>query len=386
MSNMDVEHLGQVFTPARIVTRMLGLRKNNGSVLEPSCGDGAFSNRIPGCVAVELDPTKCPDGALNMDFFDYGVEHKFDTIIGNPPYVRFQDIPPETKGKLDMTLFDGRSNLALFFIEKCLRHLNDHGELIFIVPRDFIKATSAAKMNALLYRSGTVTDFIELGDMPVFDGASPNTVIFRYVKGDMSHAMSDGRLFKEVNGQLLFVSGDYAIPFGDLFFVKVGAVSGADRVFVSDNGNLDFVCSTTRKTGLLRRAYYGDAAKALTAHKDELIGRRIRKFDDSNWWQYGRDYYHSDAERVYVNAKTRNKDPFFYHEGKAYDGSVLAIFARFDMDADLAREVANDLNGVDWEELGFICDGRYLFSQKSLEDTLLPESFRKYYERLPRTA
>ena len=33
-------------------------------------------------------------------------------------------------------------------------------------------------------------------------------------------------------------------------------------------------------------------------------------------------------------------------------------------------------------ETTFICDGRYLFSQKSLENTILPETFNKYIKKL----
>ena len=36
------------------------------------------------------------------------------------------------------------------------------------------------------------------------------------------------------------------------------------------------------------------------------------------------------------------------------------------------------LNDVDWHELGFVCDGRYLFGQRSLENSLLPEDFSAY--------
>lgn len=32
-----------------------------------------------------------------MDFFDYPLENQFDTIIGNPPYVKHKDIAPSTK-------------------------------------------------------------------------------------------------------------------------------------------------------------------------------------------------------------------------------------------------------------------------------------------------
>ena len=45
--------------------------------------------------------------------------------------------------------------------------------------------------------------------------------------------------------------------------------------------------------------------------------------------------------------------------------------------ADLKRLTAM-LNDVDWSELGFVCDGRFLFSQRSLEQALLPEAFAEF--------
>jgi adenine-specific DNA-methyltransferase len=82
-----------------------------------------------------------------MDFFDFPISNKYSTIIGNPPYVKYQDIIPETLRKISSNIFDERTNLNLFFIEKCIKHLKKHGELIFIVPRDFMKSTSAIKLN-----------------------------------------------------------------------------------------------------------------------------------------------------------------------------------------------------------------------------------------------
>src|SRR5437879_1960565 len=110
-NRLDVTALGQVFTPPEVVAQMLALRRNSGRTLEPSCGDGAFSSRIPSCVAIEYDKRVAPAGARVMDFFDFPLEEsRFDTIIGNPPYVRFQDIPERTRAKLDMRHFDSRSN------------------------------------------------------------------------------------------------------------------------------------------------------------------------------------------------------------------------------------------------------------------------------------
>jgi adenine-specific DNA-methyltransferase len=370
----NVETLGQVFTPQRIVAEMLALRKNHGSVLEPSCGDGAFSNELPTCVAIEIDSTKAPTYALNMDFFDYPTIQKFDTIIGNPPYVRFQDISPATKKKLPMAHFDERTNLYLFFIEKCLHHLNPNGELIFITPRDFLKATASLKLNTMLYKHGTITDLIDLGDKKVFDGFSPNCVIWRFEKDNFSRRTNVSKIFTCTNGQLLFTDTDYSTRFSDVFFVKVGAVSGADDIFTSDKfGNTDFVCSTTYKTGTTRRMIFNQKHSSLKPFKERLLARQIKAFDEANWWTWGRQHYISREKRIYVNCKTRNKEPFFLHPACDYDGSVLAIFPKNQhLDIDM---LCTELNRVNWDELGFICDGRFLFSQKSLEQTVLPESF-----------
>jgi adenine-specific DNA-methyltransferase len=143
---LNIETFGQVFTPKDIVNKMFSLMRNKGNILEPSCGDGAFSKKRH-CTAIELDERVAPKNALIMDFFDFPLTKKFSTIIGNPPYVKFQDISPKTLKKIKSHMFDKRTNLNLFFIEKCIKHLKKNGELIFIVPREFMKSTSAMKLN-----------------------------------------------------------------------------------------------------------------------------------------------------------------------------------------------------------------------------------------------
>ncbi len=397
----DVARLGQVFTPPRVVAATLRLRRNAGRVLEPSAGNGAFSRHLPGCVAVEPDRGHAPPGAIIGDFFAYPESERFQTIIGNPPYVRYQDIPATTRSLLASELFDGRSNLYLFFIEKAVRHLEPGGELIFITPRDFLKATSAVRLNRWLFTQGTITDAIELGDARVFADAVPNCLIWRFEKGDFRRrtryahlgAASDlaaglenppfeERSFMEVSGHLLFTRDAYPLHLKDICAVRVGAVSGADDLYASEaHGNRRFVCSTTAATGATRAMIWQAPGSpvpppALVAHKARLLARRIRRFDEGNWWQWGRGYPENDAPRLYVNGKTRRPAPFFRHDCPHFDGAVLALFPHdptVDLDALCAA-----LNGVDWGELGFLCDGRYLFTQRSLENAPLPAGFRAF--------
>lgn len=362
---------------------MLSLRRNQGRVLDPACGDGAFSSQIPGCVAIEIDPAHCPTGAINGDFFTYPESEAFDTIIGNPPYVKARDIHPATRGRLRSRLLDGHSNLCMHFIEKCVRHLAPGGELILITPREFLKATGAARLNAWLFDQGTITDFVDLGDARIFSGATPNCAIWRFERGNLSHRLNDGRRMVFSGGQLMFTRGIYSVPFNSVFFVKVGAVSGADDIFAHDElGNADFVCSHTVRTGATRRMISDLHLPYLEQFKERLLARRVNRFDEKNWWQWGRRHYVSDAPRIYVNHKTRIAQPFFLHPCKNYDGAVLALFPhRAKLTDKQMQHLVVLLNELDWHELGFVCDGRFLFAQRALENTLLPESFAEFSVR-----
>jgi adenine-specific DNA-methyltransferase len=398
-ADYDVARLGQVFTPPAIVEAMLLLVRNRGRVLEPACGDGAFLQHFPFALGIEIDPRHAPAGARVMDFFALPDKESFATIIGNPPYVRYQDIPATTRRLVRRSVLDGRSNLYLFFIEKCLRHLAPGGELVFITPRDFVKATSAVPLNRLLHAAGTITDFVELGDSRLFDGATPNCAIWRFERDNFSRrtryaaqGVADGlaglarlqweeRHFVESGGHLLFTRGDYGLHLADIAFVKVGAVSGADDLYASEAyGNRNFVCSSTVSSGQTRRMLWCEPGEpppaVLVPHKERLIARRIRAFDETNWWQWGRGYHQSAQPRVYVNSKTRRGQPFFVHPCTHYDGAVLAIFPR--APAVDVQALAAALNTVDWADLGFVCDGRFLFAQRSLEQTPLPASFAAF--------
>ncbi len=382
---LNVANRGQVFTPERIVRLMLGLRQQQGRVLEPSAGDGAFSTRIANCVAIENDPAVAPEGALVTNFFAYPETERFFTVIGNPPYVRYQDIEPETKALLNAKRFDARSNLYLFFIEKAVRHLKPRGELIFIVPRDFIKLTAARHLNAWLYEQGTITHWIETGDQKIFQGAVPNCAIFRFELGNFSRTTKwqvlgdqdwEDRRFTEMKGQIAFLEAGMTVPLSSLFDVRVGAVSGADPVFAHPEGNVEFVCSKTRDTGETRRMLYNIQHPSLLPHKEHLLARRVRAFDEGNWWKWGRAYHQSSAPRIYVNSKTRRQQPFFVHDCPAYDGSILALFPKYP-EMDLGRVVDLLNSAVPWEHLGFVVDGRFLFSQRTLETAMLPAVFRE---------
>lgn len=380
-----VKNLGQVYTPIDVVERMCKLSVNSGRVLEPSAGEGIFSFYIINklgreVVSIEIDNDNYRGEFLMMDFFEYLEENKFPTIMGNPPYVSYKNIGEQTLKSINnknyLSLYDNRTNLYIYFIRKCVEHLEEGGEMILITPREFIKATSSISLNNFLYENGTITNWYEYGDDVIFRGYSPTVVIWRYEKNNYSRITDTNNGEKEFcinNGQISFTNDKGTIKFSDLFFVKVGAVSGMDDIFISEKGNKEFVCSYTKKTGELKRMFYNVEHEDLYKHKDVLINRKIKKFTEDNWWKWGRGLYESESERIYVNCKTRDSHPFFTNDCKYYDGSLLAIFPKVKLDLDKSIKY---LNGLNWDELGFKVGGRLCFSQKSLENIYLPEYFK----------
>lgn len=401
--NKKIENLGQVFTKQKNVEEMFKLVKNKGVFLEPSCGDGAFLKYLQNnkkynfdeVHAFEIDETLVKsDKVIRGDFFKL-IETKeyenkcFDTIIGNPPYVRYQNIDLETKKYLNVLEFNERSNLYLFFIKKCVEKLSNNGELIFLVPRDFLKATSAIKLNKWLFEQGTFTDIIDYGDETLFDGFNPNCIVFRFEKNNFNRITKmqkykNGKIERKqvkcscVNGQFIFSKEELIVEAKNIFTVKVGAVSGADEIFNNEKGNIEMVCSDTIKSGKLKRMFYNIEATELKKFKNDLMKRKIKVFHENNWFTWGRGYFKSEKKRIYVNVKTRIKNPFFLNDCKAYDGSVLAIFPKKNLSDIELEELKDMLNNLDWEGLGFLCGNRFLFSQKSLNNLKLPKNFKKF--------
>jgi adenine-specific DNA-methyltransferase len=360
------QKMGQFFSPEKLVKKCISLIQNKtGRILEPSCGNGSFNKiKTKNSVFIEIDEDVVNDNdVLVMDFFDYPLSEKFDTVIGNPPYVdnSLFNIKHKTKIKV-------QANLYLYFIEKCFHHLKDNGELIFIVPREFIKLTSARYVNNLLCENGTITHYFDYGDQKLFSDACPNVCIFRYEKGNTSKETETfhGKFHLIINdGLISFVKDKHAKTIGDYFDIKVGAVSGADKIFKHDDGD-EFVFSKTRTNGQLKKMIYEKHHDYLDEYRDALIKRRIKKFNEKNWFMWGRPVdFRKNEPRIYVNCKTRINNPFFLNNCDCWDGSVLALFPKKKMNLKKAVDLLNNMN---WEELGFMTGGRYLFSQKSLKE------------------
>jgi methylase of polypeptide subunit release factors len=245
------EPVGAVFTRPEIVDLILDLAGyvpsagslSTRTILEPSCGDGAFLDailtrlidserhhfgsidwevpslnsaiRAVDISAASLEKARilivdrlsgagCPDvraiqlantWAVHTDFLLKEWESQFSFVVGNPPYVRLEDLP---KAVLDhyrraFSAATDRADLYVAFIQRGLQLLAPEGVLAFICANRFAKNQYGASLRRLIARSYHVRHFVNLEHTQPFlqdVSAYPAIVVLDRLRGEPTHAAS----------------------------------------------------------------------------------------------------------------------------------------------------------------------------------------------------
>ena len=378
-----MKSLGQYFTTHSVLLNAVKkfVLNDRGVVLEPSCGAGHIvdhllkngDKRAFECIEIDdgieqLETLKNTDSVRihSADFLEYQTDKKFSTIVGNPPYVKRK----------------GKRNLYIDFIAKCIDLLEDDGELVFVIPSDFFKLTSASSVKNQMMEEGTITHVFHPHDEKFFKNASQDVIVLRYQKGlftRTTHYNEETRTLSCHNGNMFFENGDETTEhLSDLFHIKVGMVSGADKIYKNDDlGNL----KVKSYSGTHTYIYHDELptqppslVEYLNQHKDALIKRGIRKFTETDWFKWGcprnvgfmKD--HEGEECIYCATITRKKQVFFKGKVCLFDGSLLCLLPKKQLDID---KVLAYLNSETFLE-SFLYSGRYKMGQKSLLDASIP--------------
>ncbi len=107
----------------------------------------------------------------------------FDSIIGNPPYIRIQTMKEtaplevEIYKELYKTAREGNYDIYVVFIEQGLKLLNARGRLGFICPHKFFNAKYGAPVRGIVAEGQHLAHVVHFGDQQVFDGATTYTCL-----------------------------------------------------------------------------------------------------------------------------------------------------------------------------------------------------------------
>lgn len=109
----------------------------------------------------------------------------FDAVVGNPPYVRIQDLGRDVAAhcKARYATAYGSFDAYVPFIERGLTLLRTHGRLGFIVPNTFLKLDYGRRLRARLAHDRAVESIIDFGHAQVFEGATNYTCILILDRG-----------------------------------------------------------------------------------------------------------------------------------------------------------------------------------------------------------
>jgi adenine-specific DNA-methyltransferase len=203
---------GAYYTPKKLADCIIEKLTDSNKVqniLEPSCGDGVFIESIlesgvfqnASITGVEIDEHETRKlkkkylknsnlEIVHSDFFNFHsdkITTKYDLIVGNPPYIRYQYLTTEQRSELSIILeTEGMKSNKLInawvgFTVACSTMLSDKGTLVFVLPAELLQVVYAKDLREMLlkrFNDITIITFTKL----VFDDIEQETVLLKCTK------------------------------------------------------------------------------------------------------------------------------------------------------------------------------------------------------------
>lgn len=386
MSNKTPDFsLGQYFTTNKKLKEKVYefILNEPSNILEPSIGQGDLitfiTDKIPNITFdmyeidknIKLLDKIQKDNIFYGDFINQKIIKKYKTILGNPPYVR-------TK----------RGNLYIDFTEKCYNLLDDNGELIFIVPSDFFKLTSASKLLNDMMKNGTFTHIFHPHNEKMFANASIDVIVFRYFKNSLieKKILYNDKLLYITNNNGLITFDDEennnSFMFQDYFDIYVGIVSGKEEVYKNEKlGNIEVLNGQNKVEKYIYIENYpcenDNINKYLLQNKQVLINRKIKKFNEKNWFEFGATrninnvLKNHDKDCIYIYNLTRKSNVAFLGKVQYFGGGLLILIPKKDCNL---NNILSYMNSDKFKD-NFMFSGRFKIGHRSLSNSSIPNKY-----------
>jgi adenine-specific DNA-methyltransferase len=378
--------IGQYFTThVELKQKVFEFILNGPSnILEPSIGQGDLityiMERVPSITfdmyeidtQIEMLDKIEKNKIIYGDFMQQTIAKKYKTIVGNPPYVR-------TK----------KGNLYIDFTEKCYHLLDENGELIFIVPSDFLKLTSASNLLNEMMTNGTFTHIFHPHNENMFENASIDVIVFRYCKNktiEKKVLYNDKlRYITNIHGLITFndeETEEQQALFQDYFDVYVGLVTGKEDVYKnSELGNIKVLNGENKiEKYIYIETYPCENEKVndhLLNHKKELIERGIRKFNENNWFEWGAPRNIStiranlEKECIYIYNLTRNSHVAFIDKVQYFGGGLLLLIPKKKCNL---TKIVSYINSDKFKD-NFMFSGRFKIGHRQICNSCIPSKY-----------
>ena len=235
LSKKEKKDNGIYFTPPSCVRKNIELLKNyipggikeGFTILEPSCGSGEYIKalceddmfslcKIAGVeinktifdAIQKLHVTNTNITLLNSDFLKYSCDSTYNLILGNPPYfvLKKEDVVPEYN-----KFYDGRPNIFILFVVKCLGMLANGGILSFVLPKSFLNCLYYDKTRKYINDNFMILDIVECSDDKYIETAQETIIIILKKPNALSDSTDVATVIDNTEYTLRVTGSNYTI-------------------------------------------------------------------------------------------------------------------------------------------------------------------------------
>ncbi len=213
----DKKLRGGFYTPEEIVEFILRWSFNGSKtadILEPSCGDGIFLKLIKkneieynSITAIELNENEAAKAerirlrnkkVYISDFHTYcnKTEDRFDVILGNPPYIRYQyfdkdqQLEAERIFKNAGLVYSKLTNAWVSFVVGSCQLLRERGKIGFVLPAEILQVSYAKQLRKFISLNFNKINIISFEKL-VFPNIQQEVIILLCEKDESSEHRID---------------------------------------------------------------------------------------------------------------------------------------------------------------------------------------------------
>jgi adenine-specific DNA-methyltransferase len=221
----------------------------------------------------------------------------------------------------------------------------------------------------------------------MFENASIDVIVFRYCKNNLleKKVLYNGveLYITNSNGLITFSEeeNDNSVMFQDYFDIYVGLVSGKEDIYKNEElGNIEVLNGVNKTDKYIYIDKYPcedeRINKHLLDHKKTLIERKIRKFNETNWFELGAPrnittiQSNLGKECIYIYNLTRKQAVSFVGTVSYFGGGLIML--RPKKNCNLSN-IVSYLNSNTFKD-NFTFSGRFKIGHRQICNSYIPNA------------
>ena len=238
--------------------------------------------------------------ALELEF-----DVKFDFVVGNPPYISYREMDPESRSALRKKYDScsiGKFDYCYAFIESGIKQLKSTGKLVQLIPNNIYKNVFGQKLRDKLKEHISVV--YDYPDQKLFDKTLTSVSLFLYEQNNNSDSIiyknitaKQDRVISRTSLREKWTFEDEAsdqgkeIRFGDIFNASISIATLFNKAYLISEKDI-------KNEQIEPAVIYKAVSPKSLQHKKECFIIFPYKYDEARLTRYTV----SDFEKLYPNA------------------------------------------------------------------------------------